>query len=101
MAAGQIAVHPATAERFDDFTAVMTPKGGSGGCWCMLWRLTAKAFAAGKGDGHRAAMRRLFEAACCSRRAGLSGWCPRRLVLGGAAQRFSAVENLAYPQAGG
>lgn len=61
MAAGQIAVHPATAERFDDFTAVMTPKGGSGGCWCMLWRLHAKGFAAGKGNGHRDAMRRVFE----------------------------------------
>ena len=61
MAAGAIQVHPATRERFDDFAHVMTPKGGSGGCWCMLWRLDAKGFAAGKGEGHRDAMRRVFE----------------------------------------
>ena len=61
MATGAIQLHPATAERFDDFVQVMTPKGGSGGCWCMLWRLDAKGFPAGKGDGHRDAIRRVFE----------------------------------------
>lgn len=62
MAVGALQIHPATVDRFDDFAAVMTPKGGSGGCWCMLWRLDAKGFAAGKGDENRDAIRRVFEA---------------------------------------
>ena len=44
------------------FEAVMGPKGGCGGCWCMLWRLPKAEFEAGQGDGNRAAMREIFEA---------------------------------------
>lgn len=50
------AVHPVTADRHSDFEAVMGPNGASGGCWCMLWRLSAKAMAAGKGPGNQAAI---------------------------------------------
>ena len=34
-----IAVHEAGPDRWDDFETLMGAKGGSGGCWCMLWRL--------------------------------------------------------------
>jgi len=43
-----------------DFEAVMGPKGGCGGCWCMLWRRSAKEMEAGKGEGNRQAMKDLF-----------------------------------------
>ncbi|MEM6946442.1 MAG: GNAT family N-acetyltransferase, partial [Pseudomonadota bacterium] len=43
------------------FETVMGEKGGSGGCWCMLWRLPRKTFEAGAGAGNRAAMQRRFE----------------------------------------
>lgn len=43
------------------FKAVMGEKGGCGGCWCMLWRRTAKEMAAGKGDGNRRAMKDVFD----------------------------------------
>ncbi len=52
-----IEVHPLTAARWPDLEAVMGERGGSGGCWCMLWRLPAKAWEAGKGAPNRAALR--------------------------------------------
>ncbi len=46
---------------WDDFVAIMGEKGGCGGCWCMLWRLSKKAFDAGAGSGNRDAMKRIFD----------------------------------------
>ncbi|MDT8344176.1 MAG: GNAT family N-acetyltransferase [Thermohalobaculum sp.] len=51
------AIHPLTPDRLADFEALMGPRGGAEGCWCMLWRLTAAAFKAGKGEANRDAMR--------------------------------------------
>jgi len=51
-------IRPAT---WPDFKAVMGEKGGCGGCWCMLWRRSAKQMELGKGDGNRQAMKQLFE----------------------------------------
>lgn len=51
-------IQPATWATFE---AVMGEKGGCGGCWCMLWRRSAKQMEAGKGDGNRQAMKDLFE----------------------------------------
>jgi GNAT superfamily N-acetyltransferase len=55
---------PVTAGPADHaaFETVMGPRGGCGGCWCMLWRLSARAFEAGKGEANRAAMRTVFAA---------------------------------------
>ena len=44
------------------FSAVMGEKGGCGGCWCMLWRLSKAEMDAQMGAGNRAAMKALFEA---------------------------------------
>ena len=52
-------VVPLTAERWSDFEAVMGAKGGCGGCWCMLWRLTRRAYDQQAGDGNRQAMHAL------------------------------------------
>ena len=43
------------------FEAVMGKKGGCGGCWCMLWRRSAKEMESGKGNGNRQAMKDVFE----------------------------------------
>jgi len=51
------AIHPLTPERLGDFETLMGPRGGAEGCWCMLWRVPAKTFKAGKGDANRDAMR--------------------------------------------
>nr|WP_272214436.1 GNAT family N-acetyltransferase [Marinicella sp. W31]MDC2880045.1 GNAT family N-acetyltransferase [Marinicella sp. W31] len=44
-----------------DFEAVMGEKGGCGGCWCMLWRRSARTMEAGKGDGNRQSMKAIFD----------------------------------------
>ena len=38
----QIAVLPATADRFDDIARVINPGGRERACWCMHWRAPAK-----------------------------------------------------------
>jgi GNAT superfamily N-acetyltransferase len=48
---------PLTPDRWADFEAVMGPKGGAGGCWCMLWRLSKKDFESGAGATNRQAMK--------------------------------------------
>ena len=55
-----IEVHEATPERWQDFETLMGPKGGSGGCWCMLWRLDRKSYDASSGDQRRMKMQRIF-----------------------------------------
>ena len=57
----RIAVVPATPDRWPDFEALMGRRGGAGGCWCMLWRLTRHDYEAGKGECNRSAMKALFE----------------------------------------
>lgn len=56
-----IEIAPLTPDRWPDFEAVMGPRGGAGGCWCMLWRLKKRDFDALKGDGNRDAMRNVVE----------------------------------------
>jgi GNAT superfamily N-acetyltransferase len=41
----------------------MGEKGGCGGCWCMLFRLSAKEFASNKYDGNRDMMRKIVSEA--------------------------------------
>lgn len=52
-----IEVLPLTPSRWGDFETLMGPKGGAEGCWCMLWRLSASAYRAGRGESNKAAMR--------------------------------------------
>ena len=58
---GRISVAPATAGRWADFEKLMGKRGGAGGCWCMLWRLSRRDFEAGKGAGNCEAMKAIFE----------------------------------------
>jgi len=48
--------HPLTPDRWADFEALMGPRGGAEGCWCMLWRVQAAAYNAGRGEPNRRAM---------------------------------------------
>ncbi len=54
-----LAVHPLTAERWEDFELLFGPNGATSGCWCMWWRITAAEFAAEAGDGLRAKFKSL------------------------------------------
>ena len=57
----EISVVPATSDRWSDFETLMGKRGGAGGCWCMLWRLSRPDYEAGKGECNRTAMKALFE----------------------------------------
>lgn len=58
----KIDIVPATPDRWDAFETLMGPKGGVGGCWCMLWRQSPKQQTALKGDGNRKAIKAIFDA---------------------------------------
>ena len=58
--AHSLSIVAATPECWEAFEALMGPKGGAGGCWCMLWRQSAKCQEAGKGAANRKAMRAVF-----------------------------------------
>jgi GNAT superfamily N-acetyltransferase len=36
--------YPLTADRWEDFEALVGPSGACAGCWCMWWRLTSREF---------------------------------------------------------
>ena len=59
MKSEKLTVRPLTSKNWRDFEAVMTPNGGSRGCWCMHWRLSIAEFMDQRGDGNRDAMSRL------------------------------------------
>jgi GNAT superfamily N-acetyltransferase len=56
-----LSFHPLSPDRWDDVEALFGERGACAGCWCMYWRLGAKEYSAGKGQGNRAAFRRIVE----------------------------------------
>lgn len=44
-----IEIHPATADRWADLSAVLNPRNNPRHCWCLYWRLTASEFRAARG----------------------------------------------------
>ncbi len=64
---GGISVVEAVPAIWHAFETIMGPKGGAGGCWCMLWRSASKkAFTEtckiDNGAGNKAAIRAVFDA---------------------------------------
>jgi GNAT superfamily N-acetyltransferase len=88
-----IAVYPATAERWPDVEQLFGPRGAYAGCWCMFWRLDRKAFKALKGDGTKAVLQ---EMTCENKVPGFLayqdgravGWCSA-----GPRENYAALEN--------
>jgi GNAT superfamily N-acetyltransferase len=52
---------PLTPDRWPDFEALFGERGAYGGCWCMWWRLTRRAFEAQQGEGNRQAMKAIVD----------------------------------------
>jgi GNAT superfamily N-acetyltransferase len=50
---------PLTPERWPDVVKLFGPRGACAGCWCMAWRRSRADWERGKGDGNRAAFRRI------------------------------------------
>lgn len=62
-AKNQIHIAEATSDRWQDFEQLLGPeRGGSGGCWCMLWRLRKKEYDALSKIERRAAISDRFVA---------------------------------------
>lgn len=57
----EVECHPLTADRWQDLEQLFGPRGATGGCWCMYWRLPRTQFAAHKGEGTKQAFRHLVE----------------------------------------
>src|SRR5690606_10805607 len=55
----QVECHPVTPDRWPDLEALFGPRGATGGCWCMWWRLRRAQFNAQKGEANRQALQRL------------------------------------------
>lgn len=53
--------HPVTPERWPDLETLFGPRGATGGCWCMYWRLPRAQFSAQTGKGTKAALQHLVE----------------------------------------
>jgi len=49
--------YPLTPERWADLEALFGPRGATGGCWCMWWRLKRSEFDRQKGEGNRQAFK--------------------------------------------
>ena len=58
---GAFDTQPLTPERWPDFETVMGPRGGCGGCWCMLWRRRKADYDKRIGDGNREDIRAIVE----------------------------------------
>jgi len=58
---GAARIKPLTGSRWADFERFMGPKGGVGGCWCMLWRLKKADYDRAIGDGNQEAMKSLVD----------------------------------------
>jgi GNAT superfamily N-acetyltransferase len=56
-----VTVVPATEEHFDAVAALLAPGGGTQGCWCLYWRLSASEFNSSRGVDRPATMRRLTQ----------------------------------------
>ncbi len=56
---GSITARAVTAGDWPHVEALFGPRGACAGCWCMFFRVPdRKAWEAGRGDGHKAALRR-------------------------------------------
>lgn len=54
-------IEPLSRETWPTFEALMGPKGGYGGCWCMLWRKTKAEHDRDAGEINRADIKGLAE----------------------------------------
>jgi len=61
MSAMNLFFHPVTPELLDDLATLFGPRGATGGCWCMWWRLTRSEFERNKGEGNKQALKSIVD----------------------------------------
>jgi GNAT superfamily N-acetyltransferase len=70
-------VVPATSERWSDLCTIMGAKGGSGGCWCMLWRLPRRQYEYGKETDNQKSLERIVKE---DQQPGLLAYCNEKPI---------------------
>lgn len=55
----KLVVLPLTVERWDDLEELFGPRGATGGCWCMWFRIKRAVYEQQKGEGNRQAMKQI------------------------------------------
>lgn len=55
----KITFRPLTSRNWSDLEALFGPRGASGGCWCMWWKLRRSQYEKQKGAGNQRAFRRI------------------------------------------
>jgi GNAT superfamily N-acetyltransferase len=53
----QITFRPLSKKNWQDLETLFGPRGASGGCWCMWWRLRRSQYEADKGEANRLSFR--------------------------------------------
>jgi GNAT superfamily N-acetyltransferase len=56
-----LTVRPLTPDLWTDFEHLFGPRGATGGCWCMFWKLRGKAFDENKGEPNRQMQKSIVE----------------------------------------
>ena len=54
--ANEFSFHPLTPDRWPDLEKLFGPRGATGGCWCMWWRLKRSEFEQNRGESNRQTM---------------------------------------------
>lgn len=54
-------VKPVTPETWGDFLAVMGPRGGEAGCFCMFYRQSSREFDENKGESNKELMKQIVD----------------------------------------
>lgn len=72
--------HPLTPDRWLDFEKLFGPRGATGGCWCMYWRIPRAQYTEQQGDMNRRNMKALVDAGTVPGIIGYEddepvGWC--------------------------
>lgn len=80
MARPLVEVRPLAESDWPLVEALFGERGACGGCWCMAWRLSRKAWEAGRGAKNRRALKRLVESGAASGVLAVAdgravGWC--------------------------
>jgi len=52
---------PLTPDRWHDLETLFGPRGATGGCWCMWWRMKRTEYDQQKGEGNRQAMKSIVD----------------------------------------
>lgn len=58
-----LVIGPLTPDCWPDLEVLFGPRGATGGCWCMYWRLPRSQFASMKGDANREMFREIVTGA--------------------------------------